>query len=284
VDVPSGAPAGSRLVFLHGTVTREFACTFWLTTVMVTPEAEMTAGALTPYFDGDTVLPVNPAANLLPGYDWISVTNDASITWSGTVNNSTSTFTGPSVVAAEQTVHLDAPGADLLPRNKLPVMLSDPILPQVSTWFELMEIGDLSFAARQDLFDVIGRGPQIAVGSQRAWATGELRLMTYTLEAASVAERMFDPGRILFLRNPDPRFPESVWYLAIGDVVQGRVSPNAAWTPERLWRVPFARVERPVGLIAAATSVTWSDVKINYTWDTLRQKRSDWLDAAVTRP
>jgi hypothetical protein len=282
VDIPAGAPANCQLAFYQGTLTREYAVTWWLTTVMVTPDAEMTAGALTPYFDGDTALPANPAANLAPGYDWIDVSHDSSISWTGTLNASASVFTGPSVIAAEVTTQVDAPPLSQLPRNKLPIMLSDPILPQVNTWFELMEIGDLSFAARQDLFDVIGRGAQIAVGSRRGWATGELRLMTYTLEAASVAERMFDPGRILFLRNPDPRFPESVWYLAIGDVTQGRVSPNAAWTPERLWRVPFVKVERPVGLIAAASSVSWADVKANYTWDELRQKRTDWLDAAVT--
>lgn len=282
VDVPAGAPANCQLAFYQGTLVREFAVTWWLTTVMVTPEAEMTAGALTPYFDGDTVLPVNPAANLAPGYDWIDVSHDASIVWTGTSNASASVFTGPSVIAAQVTTRVNAPTLAQLPRNKQPVMLSDPILPQVNTWFELMEIGDLTFAARQDLFDIIGRGAQIAVGSARAWATGELRLMTYTLEAASISERMFAPGRILFLRNPDQRFPETTWYLAIGDVSQGRVSPNAAWAPERLWRVPFIRVERPVGLIAAASGVTWNDIKNNFTWDELRQKRADWLDAAVT--
>jgi hypothetical protein len=283
VDVPGGAPAGSRLVFLHGEEEREFATTFWLTTVMVTPEAEAdTGGAVLPYFDGDSVLPVNPAANLVPGFDWFPVINDAAMTWSGAADNSASVYTGPSVIAAETTSRIDAPGRELLPRHRLPMMLSDPILPQVSVWFELVEIGDLGFAARQDLYDVVGRGPRIAVGSQRAWAEGEFRLATYTLQAAAVAERMFSPGRILFLRNPDPDFPETYWYLAIGNVTQGRVGPNAAKKPERIWRVPFVRVERPVGLIAAASGITWQNIKTGYTWAELRQERQDWLDAAVT--
>lgn len=282
VDVPVGAPAGSRLVFLHGAEQREFSATFWLTTLMVTPESEMDDGAVMPYFDGDTVLPVNPAANLVPGYDWFTISSDASMAWSGTDGNSSSVFTGPSVIGARDTTRIDAPGRALLPRHRLPMMLSDPILPQVSVWFELIEIGDLTFAARQDLYDVISRGPRIAVSSQRAWADGEFRLVTYTLQQAAIAERMFAPGRILFMRNPDPDFPENTWYLAIGDVTQGRVHPQAAKKPERIWRVPFARIERPVGLIAAAGGIDWQYVRANYTWDELRHAREDWLDVAVT--
>lgn len=282
LDIPAGMPAGSRLAFLHGTADREFGTTFWLTTLLVTPEAEIGPGTVLPYFDGDSVPPTNPAANLAPGYDWFTVSTDATMVWSGTPNGSSSVFTGPSVIAAETATRIDAPGPDLLPRHKLPVHLSDPILPPANVWFELVEIGDLGFAARQELYDIIGRGAQIAVSSQRAWASGQFRLATFTLEAASIAERMFAPGRILFLRNPDPRFPESVWYLAIGNVTQGRVGPNAAFTPERLWQVPFVRVERPVGLIAAATGVNWNDIKTSFTWDDLRKSREDWLDVAVT--
>jgi hypothetical protein len=108
--------------------------------------------------------------------------------------------------------------------------------------------------------------------------------MTYTLSQASVAERMFSPGRILFFRNPDPDFPETLWYLAIGDVGQGRVGVSLSKKPERLWKVPYIRVERPVGLIAAASGVSWQDLKAGYTWAELKQIRADWLDAAVTAP
>lgn len=281
VDVPAGAPANSKLVFLHGTNSREFSTSFWLTTLLVSPEAEVSLESPI-YFDGDSAIPDTSGSQLVPGYDWVAVSNDAEMEWSGTPNASTSTYIGPSIITASTTTRIDTPPPTLLPRHRLPILLSDPILPQVSTWFELIEIGDLGFADRQDLYDVVGRGAQIAVSSTRAWADGEFRLMTYTLEQASVAERMFSPGRILFLRNPDVRFPETLWYLAIGKVGQGRVGKSLAWTPERLWSVPFVRVERPVGLIAAASGLTWADIKANYTWDELRTQRSDWLDAAVT--
>lgn len=282
VDAPAGMPAGSRLVFLHGQENREYAVTWWLSTVMVTPEAETVGNPLLPYFDGDTPVPANPAANLVAGHDWMPLANDASIVWNGTDNSSVSIFTGPSSMYAEARVTLGAPSADQLPKVKLPVYLSDPVAPQLGVWFEFVQIGPLSRKDRAELFDVLGRGPQIAVSQLRAWPSGQFILMTRTLDEASIADRLFDSGRILFFRNPDPRFPESSWYLHIGQVDSDRVHPRMAWRPERLWVVPWVRVERPEGLIAASTAVDWAAVKANFTWGELRQLREDWLDVGLT--
>lgn len=288
VEVPAGTPANSRLAFLSGKVTREATVTWWLSTFMACPEAEaLHGGAILPYFDGDT--PINsigrdPGDRLAPGYDWRALSGDAAITWQGTPNASWSQFIGPSQIFAEDTTYIGRPDRHLLPRVRMPVYLSDPVAPQLGQWFELIEMGDLSFAARQQLFDVLGRGAAIAVNQKRGWATGELQLMTYTLSEAEIAERMFESGRILYWRNPDPRFTENGWWVAIGNITQGRVGPRAAFRPERLWRVPFVRVERPEGLINASTSIDWNLVKNNYTWQQLRDMKNDWLDAALTGP
>lgn len=288
VDIPAGAGANCQLAFYQGTVTREWTVTWWLSTLMTCPEAEsLKAGALLPYFDGDSSLVAkapNPGENMAPGYDWKALTGDAAITWQGTPNASWSQFVGPSQVFAEVETYIGRPDRHLLPRAKMPIFLSDPVAPQLAQWFELIEIGDLSYAARQQLFDVLGRGAAIAVNQKRGWATGELRLMTYTLAEAGIAERLFESGRILYLRNPDPRFPENGWWVAIGTTASGRVGSSAAWAPERLWQVPFARVERPAGLISATSSVTWAITKANYTWQQLRDAKKDWLDAALTGP
>jgi hypothetical protein len=288
VDIPAGAGANCQLAFYQGTVTREWTVTWWLSTLMVCPEAEsLKAGAVLPYFDGDSNLAVkapNPAENLAPGYDWKALTGDASMVWQGTPNASWSQFTGPSQIFAEVETYIGRPDALQLPRTKLPVFLSDPVAPQLSQWFDLIEIGDLTFAARQQLFDVLGRGAAIAVNQKRGWATGDLRLMTYTLAEAEIAERMFESGRILYWRNPDPRFPENGWWVAIGDTKAGRVGQAAAWAPERLWSVPFVRVERPAGLISATSSITWGITKANYTWQQLRDAKRDWLDTALSAP
>jgi hypothetical protein len=283
ITVPAGLPAGSRLVFLHGTVVREFAATFWLSTIYAELQSEMQAGAITPYLDGDAPVPANPALNLAPLYDWKTLSHDAAISWDGAANGSVSRFTGPSQIYAEDVVSIGVPPTEVIPRVKQPIFLSDPVVPQLAQWFELLEIGDLGFAARAQLYDIVNKGAQIAVSQLRAWASGQLKLLTYTLEQASVVERLFASGRILFMRNPDPRFPESVWYLHIGDVTGGRPGANVGWAPERIWSVPFVRVERPAGLIAVSTSISWQNVKAGYpTWDDVRRQRQDWLDAALT--
>jgi hypothetical protein len=285
IDIPAGAPANCQLAFYQGTATREYAVTWWMTTLLVSPEREVTAESPV-YFDGST--PVGElgdlGSKLAPGLDWKALTGDASVAWSGTPNASTSVLTGPSQIFSESSTSIGTPTISQLPRVKIPVFLSDPVAPQLAQWFELLEIGDLGYAARQDLFDVLGRGAQIAVSQLRAWPSGELRVLTYTPEAAEIAERLFGTGRILYWRNPDPRYPENGWYIAVGDLASGRVGATVAWSPERIWRIPFVKVERPEGLISAATSVSWSTVKTSYTWQQLRDQRTDWLDVALTEP
>jgi hypothetical protein len=287
VDIPAGAPVNCQLSFYQGTVSREYTVTWWLTTLMVCPETEsLRAGAVLPYFDGDTRVQSigDPGDRLAPGYDWKALTGDAAITWQGTPNASWSQFVGPSQIFAEVATSIGRPTTQQLPRVQLPIFLSDPVAPQLAQWFELVEIGDLTFAARQQLFDILGRNAQIAVNQKRAWAAGELRLMTYTLAEAEVTERLLESGRILYWRNPDPRYPENGWWIGIGDVAAGRPGATVSWAPERLWRVPFVRVERPAGLISATSSITWQTVRTNYTWQQLRDQRKDWLDAALTAP
>lgn len=279
ITVPADAPAGARLAFLQGTQVREYANEWWLSTVMATPEAEMDSGSLT-YLDGDTPLPANPAANLIPEADWQPLYADASITWNGTTNNSVSVFTGPSAVTATATATLQAPTVAEL-GVKAPILLSDPVTTSLGAWFELLAIGELSFKERADLYDVLGRGPQIAVSQLRAWASGQLTLMTYTLDDIALVERMFGFGRILLMRNPDPRYPETDWYLHIGEVKSARVGPDYA-RPERAWTVPFVRVERPVGLIEGSAGTTWAQAKAGYTsWGDARNRRRDWLEGAL---
>lgn len=278
IDIPAGFPAGSRLAFMHGTVDREYSTIFWLTTLMVSPEAEMATGALT-YLDGDTLPPDNPAAQVVPGYDWEDASGDATITWSGTPNNSMSIFNAPSVIRAWTTVDLGVPDTTIIKSE--PVMLSDPISAQLSQWFTLISIGDLTNPARNNEFDVLGRRDRIVTSQLRGWETGQLTLLTYTRAQEQQAERMFGMGRILLLRNPNPDYPENAWYLSVGDVARARLGRDHR-RPERLWTVPFTRVQRPVGLIEAAVSTTWLDVRESGTWDQVKRGNTDWLDVAVS--
>jgi hypothetical protein len=289
VDIPAGAGANCQLAFYQGTVTREWTVTWWLSTVMVCPEAESLNGRArccpTSTATAGGGQGVQPGENLAPGYDWKALTGDAAMAWQGTPNASWSQFTGPSQIFAEvEHLHRQA-GRFQLPRVKLPVFLSDPVAPQLAQWFDLLEIGDLTFAARQQLFDVLGRAAAIAVNQKRGWATGRAAADDLHAGRGQMAERMFESGRILYWRNPDPRFPENGWWIAIGDVKAGpRRGTAAAWAPERIWEVPFVRVERPVGLISASSSITWGITRSSYTWQQLRDAKKDWLDAALSAP
>lgn len=278
LTLPAGAPAGARLAFLHGTTAGDYAATWWITTLMVTPEAEAEAPYLV-YLDGDSAVPPDAPVSKFPG-DWQTTVNDADIYWSGTANASRSVYIGPTQIFNEITTELNAPPPSVI-GHKLPVMLSDPVTPLLGAWFELLEIGDLSFAARAEIFDILGRAAQVSVSQIRAWPGGEMRLLTRTLEQKDLVERLFSSGRILYWRIPDTRYPEDRWYIGIGNVTAGRLHPQAAYRPERIWRLPFIKVERPEGLIATATAVTWADVRSQFTWGGLRQARSDWLDVAI---
>lgn len=282
VEVPAGAPAGSRLTFLHGPLTREYACTFWLSTLLVSAavEVENNSGGLT-YFDGDSVVPVEPAQNLLPGTDWYSVVADAAMAWTGTPHNSTSTFYGPSVVGVQATARVDAPELSGL-RDPV-VYLSDPVAPQLGVWFGLLGLGTTTRPARASFLEPINRPAGIAVSQKRGWPAGSMQLLTTTLAQRRLVERLFASGRILFLRNPDPRFPESVWYLHCSDLTEDRPGGDQR-RPERIWTFNWQRVERPVGLIEAFTGISWADIKAGYTWDALRRTRDDWVDASLTAP
>jgi hypothetical protein len=234
------------------------------------------------YFDGDSVLPDNPAANLVPGYDWTDLSGDASMTWSGTPNNSWSTYTGPSMIQAQSTVYFGNPDASVVPCS-LPVYLSDPVTPQFGCWFTLLGIGDLTLPARADENDVLGKRARIGVSQVRGLDTGQLSLLTYTAEQRELAERMFATGRVLLYRNPDPAFPENGWYLHLGGDIPAARPIRDQRRPERIWTVPFTRVERPSGLIEAATSITWA-TRRTQTWGDLKTTTADWLEVATAIP
>lgn len=282
VTIPAGAPSNCKLVLLQGTTVREYAVTWWLTTLLVSRSTEASASTLG-YFDGDSTLPANPAAYLMPGYDWVDVSHDASMTWTGTPNNSTSVFTGPSRIQAQATVTFGTPDRSLVDMSE-PVLLSDPIAPQLMQWFTLSDIGDLTYPARTNESDVLGKRFRIGATQVRGMETGQLSLVTYTAAQADTADRLLGVGRIVLLRNPNPAYPETDWYLLIKDVTKARPSGANARRAERIWTIPFTRVERPIGLINATTLTTWSEVRAVHTWGSLRQNATDWLDVSVSAP
>ena len=174
----------------------------------------------------------------------------------------------------------------------VPVLLSDPLLPRVAMWLGLLRIDPLSYPARQDLKDVIGRNPPVQVSSARSTARTTFTFMTRTLEERQYLLNMFYPGRVLFYRNPDPRYPENNWYLAIGEVTEERIAPDHA-NPMRRWSVEVAVVDQPYGYVDITGSRTY-DVLKTYepdestpitppTYEGVKDDYNDYIDVLIGR-
>lgn len=268
-DVNSTIPTTAEVVFMHGTSAQEYGIDWWFDQIGITPPDQV--GRLY-WFSGDSPVPPNtPELALGPG--WYGVVSGASVSWTGTVGNSVSQILMPMLVAIDSSCRFDGPPTD--DYCSTPVFLNDPITPARGQWYTLIGISELTYAARQSLYDVIGRAPVTAVNDVRGWASGQFTLLTRTLNDRAKAIDTFSPGRILFLRNPDPQFPETEWYLAIGHVAEARIGKDLR-RPERLWTVPFFRVERPSGMIDFASGDTWATVRDKGSWATIRNT-GDWM-------
>ena len=286
LTIPAGLPAGARVRLLHGTGPYEYTAQWWFSEIGLQTAADSVPARML-YFDGDTPLPINPTLNVWPNGVFSPGSNDASIRWSGTIGASTSIYTLPSTITSKTACQIDVPDNGSVAVGCQPVNLGDPIQSRLGQWYGLLGISDLTYAGRLTLHDILRRSPQIAVTDVRAWETGELRLLTATLDERRMAIQTLQTGRILMLRNPDPLIPEGndggTWYLAIGTVTEKRLFKDHR-RPEREWGLPFVRVERPVGLIEASssTSVTWATVKAtNASWATVAASYADWLDVML---
>jgi hypothetical protein len=269
VDIPTTAEI--RLV--HGSTLKEYGITWRFDEFGITPGAQR-AKAYNPlyWFDGSTAVPTDSAVRLM-GPGWVTGSADAAITWAGTTGNSVSEFRTASTLSYSLTCQLDAPAVGPCE----PVLLSDPVNTSMSMWVSLIGLTDLQRAARRGVYDVLNSSAPVAVSSRRQWEAATVTVGTSTLADRDQMNLILDSGRVLLLRNPDPSYPESGWYLSIGGVTESRPITDARH-PERLWQLPYARVERPTGLIEVSGGVTWADVLAEGTWASVLAGNDSWLD------
>lgn len=281
ITAPVGLIGTARLRLSHGNTAREFSTTWDLDQFSLYTEADAAKPYRLFWFSGDTAVPANPQDYLVQESEWVDLANDSTITWEGTVGNSASRFTGPSLISQSLLTQINAPAH--APCE--PVLLSDPVSTALSQWFSLSEIGDLNREARITVMSVLGRSDFVSTTSTRGTAKGTITLYTSTLIERQQAITLFESGRILLLRNPNPAYPETSWYLAIGNVEESRTIKEDARQPQRTWTVPFVQVERPTGLIEASSGVTWQMIKDSgMTWREVRDHYVDWLDVALRAP
>lgn len=274
-NTSAAIPATAELRLFHGTNVREYATDIWLDEVGVTPGAQFFGHPTLHWFDGDTPLPPATASYPYPG--WIEDSDDASIAWTGAVGNSVSVFTGPSALHATTSCQLDqSDSARILPCE--PVLISDPVNVTLAIWMGLIAIDALRHPAKMTVHQIINRAAPVVISQVRGWETGTLTLMTMNRAQREQVLNVIRSGRVVLLRNPIPDYPENNWFLALGDITEDRPIPNQRVTV-REWTVPFVRVERPAGLIEAASGRSWQQVRDLGTWDTIRNTQQDWLAA-----
>jgi hypothetical protein len=266
-------PATAEVRLVHGTTVPEYATDIWLDEFGITPGVQWLSHPNLFWFDGDTPVPADPASYPQPGF--VADSSDSSITWTGTVGNSVSVFTGPSAMHAVTTCQLDeSDSARILPCE--PVLISDPVNVTLAIWMGLIHIDALVHPSKQAIHQIINRAAPVAISQVRGWETGQLTLLTMNTDQRNQVLNVISSGRIVLLRNPIPDYPENNWYLALGDITEDRPVPNQRVTV-REWTMPFVRVERPSGLIEAGGGRTWQQIKDLGTWQTVRDTNQDWL-------
>lgn len=267
-------PTTAEIRLVHGAADKEYDIDWYLDEFGITPGSQRAAHSTLYWFNGASTVPAI-AASFMLGEGWTATTTDAAISWTGTAGNSTSQFLGPSGVRAVTSCQLDPPDEESLPCE--PMFLSDPVNAGFGIWVGLINLADPTHPGTRALYRAMNRAPAVAVSQARAWEDSQLTVMTSTLTEREDMLQVLSTGRILLMRNPEPLYPENNWYISIPDVQEQRIFTDQR-RPERLWALPYSRVERPTGLIEASTAQTWQQVKDLGTWGAILTARGSWLN------
>jgi hypothetical protein len=174
----------------------------------------------------------------------------------------------------------------------VPVLVSDLYDTERSVWTGLLSIDALSYAGRNESFNVIGRHNPVFVSDVRNGPTTTLSVLTRTFAERSLFLSVVYPGRILLIRNPNRRFgienglevlqygyPEDNWYVAVGDVTEERIASDAG-VPLRKFSFDVTLVDRPAALIENQMSRSYRVLR-DYKSDEQTLMRMTYQDVLV---
>lgn len=162
-----------------------------------------------------------------------------------------------------------------------PVFISDPIIPRYFQWVGLLKIDALAWAPRRELMDVLSRNAPVAISQFRSTPSTTFTVMTRTLQERAQFVEIMNTGRILLIRNPDPSYPENMWYVSIGNVSEERILPDHR-SPLRRWVLDVQVVDRPSGLITALTGQSWQVVRVTYPeWIDVQNNNEAWINVLL---
>jgi hypothetical protein len=115
------------------------------------------------------------------------------------------------------------------------------------------------------------------VSRLRKAPTGELRFVSRTLTDRTAAIALVAAGTPLLLQAPAV-YGQPDSYLAIGDVSEDRIHVDHRF-PMRLWTLPWAEVDAPVGPAQGVPETRWDDLCTLYAaWSNLISAGHTWTD------
>lgn len=284
---PDAIPPNPRLRLWHGNTTREWRTDWDFKDVAVFENGVAIQSEFIEYFDGDSDAPPNTERMYDAASDnasvrdhWIDMTHDAFTSWKGTPGASISRLWGPSkVYVAAYTIigpPVQFPGE--------PMLISDPVDSRLGIWVGLIPFDDLVHPAYKTDTHVINRRAKISQSQVRGLEESVLNFVTFTPRDRALLTTVFASGRILLIRNPEPRYPENNWYVSFGDLKESRPQGDQR-KALREWSVDYIREDRPGGLINVSSGTSWRKWKdARVTWRELRTRRDNWIDILLSGP
>lgn len=126
--------------------------------------------------------------------------------------------------------------------------LKDPAMPARNLPVRISAMTEGDFTAPLTVLPVIGRPAPITLGDVRQAQTGDLGLLTLTLDEALRLHQLTASGNVLLLQAT-PGSEVGNMYIALSQVTETRVSPLRD-EPARQWTLSYQETDPPIGGIS----------------------------------
>jgi hypothetical protein len=132
-------------------------------------------------------------------------------------------------------------------------------------------------AARQGVSQVRGRPLPVVISDVRGGVTGDLTVVTETVDDKRALDWVLDSGGPLLLQWP-PGWGEDDMYVSVGDISKAPLVDYAEFS-DRTWTLPLTQVDRPIGGVTGSADRTWGTVASSgSTWAEVLAGATSWLD------
>jgi hypothetical protein len=149
-----------------------------------------------------------------------------------------------------------------------------PAAPYLNRQITVNDVSEISKAARQGVFPIIGRSFPVAVADIRSAKTLTLNLYTFDASEESDLDYLLSSGEVIFIHLPVANKCMPGGYYVVGDVSWG--APGSKSKAKRKWTLPLIEVAPP-GPDIVGSSYTWQSVLSDYaSWTAVLAANVSW--------